>query len=91
MNFLPSLTAKQILTLIFIKCFVFRNLINQYCATLQVRFSQHLTRGQLIAYFYSLKVLFKNFPVARDSHFLFGEEGENKKKMEDDEIKKDPM
>ncbi|XP_066913096.1 uncharacterized protein [Clytia hemisphaerica] len=75
------------------------NFIQEYCASLQTRFSQHLCRGQLISYFYSMKTLLKSFPVTRDVHFMCGhdqeeetgkDDEEKKKEVIEDEIVKDP-
>nr|XP_009675270.1 PREDICTED: transmembrane protein FLJ37396 [Struthio camelus australis] len=49
-----------------------RDVIVEYCYKLNQRVSQHALRGQLIAYYNSLRSLLDDFPVIRDKYFIIG-------------------
>ncbi|XP_035179068.1 uncharacterized protein LOC118165223 isoform X3 [Oxyura jamaicensis] len=49
-----------------------RDVIAEYCLKLNERVSQHALRGQLIAYYNSLRSLLNDFPVIRDKYFIIG-------------------
>uniref|UniRef100_A0A8C3BZZ1 Coiled-coil domain-containing protein 162 n=1 Tax=Cairina moschata TaxID=8855 RepID=A0A8C3BZZ1_CAIMO len=49
-----------------------RDIIAEYCRKLNERVSQHALRGQLIAYYNSLRSLLDDFPVIRDKYFIIG-------------------
>ncbi|XP_066849266.1 uncharacterized protein [Anser cygnoides] len=49
-----------------------RDIIAEYCLKVNERVSQHALRGQLIAYYNSLRSLLDDFPVIRDKYFIIG-------------------
>ncbi|XP_073193092.1 uncharacterized protein [Lepidochelys kempii] len=56
-----------------------REVIAEYCHKLSHRFlSQYALRGQIIAYYNSLKILLEDFPVIRDKYFMIGLSQEKK-------------
>ena len=59
-------------------------MILNYCLKLHKGLCVHALRAQIIAYHHSMHELFKNFPITRDSHLIFGEENETKKDVPDE-------
>ncbi|CAM4545860.1 unnamed protein product [Caretta caretta] len=55
-----------------------REVIAEYCHKLSHRMSQYALRGQIIAYYNSLKILLEDFPVIRDKYFMIGLSQEKK-------------
>ncbi|KAM9156376.1 coiled-coil domain-containing protein 162-like [Pangshura tecta] len=49
-----------------------REVIAEYCHKLGHRMSQYALRGQIMAYYNSLKILLEDFPVIRDKYFMIG-------------------
>lgn len=49
-----------------------RDVIVEYCLKMNQRVSQHALRGQLIAFYNSLRSLLDDFPVVRDKYFIIG-------------------
>ncbi|XP_048793577.1 uncharacterized protein LOC125689888 isoform X1 [Lagopus muta] len=49
-----------------------RDIIAEYCLKMNQRVSQHALRGQLIAFYNSLRSLLDDFPVVRDKYFIIG-------------------
>ncbi|XP_021248547.1 putative uncharacterized protein C6orf183 homolog [Numida meleagris] len=58
-----------------------RDIIVEYCHKLNQRVSQHALRGQLIAFYNSLRCLLDDFPVVRDKYFII-ELSQGKKEQE---------
>ncbi|XP_043924848.1 uncharacterized protein LOC122799665 [Protopterus annectens] len=55
-----------------------RELILSYCQKFSFRMSQYSLRGQIIAYYNSLRTLLSDFPSIRDTYFMIGVSQEKK-------------